>query len=294
MLKHPLSFLLRAFRDFRANQGFLLAGAVAYYTLLSIIPLFSLLLVALSHIVDEVLLMDTLTRYAQLVLPERSTEVVEQIATFLSHRDVFSWFLVIVLLFFSSIAFSVLENALSVIFYHRVAIRHRHVITSALIPFLFIFLLGVGFLIVTFIASGLQAIEETHLILLGLDLSLGPVSAGLLYLLGLGGQILMLTAIYMVMPVGQMSWRHALVGGITAGLLWEITRHLLVWYFSTLSLINVVYGSLATVIIVLLTLEVAAVILLFGAQVIAEYERFKQKGTLKGPSEPLRTSALPR
>jgi len=38
------------------------------------------------------------------------------------------------------------------------------------------------------------------------------------------------------------------------------------------SLVNVVYGSLATVVIVLLTLETAAIILLLGAQVIAELE----------------------
>lgn len=36
---------------------------------------------------------------------------------------------------------------------------------------------------------------------------------------------------------------------------------------------SVVYGSLATTVIVLLTLEAAALILLFGAQLIAELER---------------------
>jgi uncharacterized BrkB/YihY/UPF0761 family membrane protein len=46
-----------------------------------------------------------------------------------------------------------------------------------------------------------------------------------------------------------------------------------VWYFSTLSIVNIVYGTFATAIIVLLSLETAAFILLFGAQVISEYER---------------------
>ena len=82
-----------------------------------------------------------------------------------------------------------------------------------------------------------------------------------------------MTSIYLVMPVGRLSVRHALIGGITAAFLWEMTRHVLVWYFSTLSLVNVVFGAFATVIIILLTLEAAAIILLFGAQVIAEYER---------------------
>ena len=34
-----------------------------------------------------------------------------------------------------------------------------------------------------------------------------------------------------------------------------------------------VYGSLTTAIVVLLSLEIAATLLLFGAQVISEYER---------------------
>ena len=83
----------------------------------------------------------------------------------------------------------------------------------------------------------------------------------------------MLTSIYLVMPVGRPKLRHALIGAVTAAVLWEITRHVLVWYFATLSQVSVVYGSLTTAIVVLLSLEIAATALLLGAQVISEYER---------------------
>jgi membrane protein len=55
--------------------------------------------------------------------------------------------------------------------------------------------------------------------------------------------------------------------------MWEITRHVLVWYYSTISQIQLVYGSLTTSIAVLLSVEIGAIVLLLGAQVIAEYER---------------------
>ncbi|TMG91308.1 MAG: YihY/virulence factor BrkB family protein, partial [Betaproteobacteria bacterium] len=97
-----------------------------------------------------------------------------------------------------------------------------------------------------------------------------------------------LTSIYLVMPVGRPSWRHALFGGVTATVLWEITRRVLVWYFGTLSQVSVVYGSLTTSIVVLLSLEIAATLLLLGAQVIAEYERIGTKGQGATP-QPLRT-----
>ena len=46
------------------------------------------------------------------------------------------WVLLVTMLFFSSLAFTVLENAMSVIFLHRVAVRKRRYIVSALLPYL--------------------------------------------------------------------------------------------------------------------------------------------------------------
>jgi uncharacterized BrkB/YihY/UPF0761 family membrane protein len=53
----------------------------------------------------------------------------------------------------------------------------------------------------------------------------------------------------------------------------EFLLRVLVWYYSTISLVNVVYGSLTTAVVALLSIEIAVIILLFGAQVIAEFER---------------------
>jgi membrane protein len=285
VLKHPVAFTMRVLRSFRANQGYLLAGAVAYNTLLSILPLLILILIVMAHFVDEGALLTTLSRYLDLIVPGQSDMIMGELSVFLEHRHVIGWVLVATLLFFSSLAFTVLENAMSVIFYHRVVIRRRRFVISALIPFLCILFLGIGALIVTFVAGALEAMGKESVEFMGHTRSLVGISGFLLYLVGVGGEVIVLTAIYMVMPVGRPSWRHALIGGVTAGLLWELTRHVLVWYFSTLSQIRIVYGSLATAIVVLLSLEVAALVLLLGAQVIAEYERSDRQGGNK----PLRT-----
>ena len=81
-----------------------------------------------------------------------------------------------------------------------------------------------------------------------------------------------------------------LIGGASAGLLWELTRPALGWYFGTLSQVSVVYGSLTTAIVVLLSLELASTLLLLGAQVIAEYERFGT-ASFQAPPEPMRLGA---
>ncbi len=271
--RHPVRFAVGVLRAFRANQGLLLAGAVAYYALLSLVPLLILMLIALARIVDQDQLLGTLADYLEFVVPGQSGAVIDQLRVFLAHRHVVGGVLLASLLFFSAMAFTVLENAMSVIFFHRVAIRRRHALVSALLPYLFIFFLGLGLLLATIVSGKLALLAARDATAPGLANSLQHLAHVLLYLIGVAGEILVLTAIYLVMPVGRVSWRHALIGGVTAGLLWEGTRHIIVWYYGSLSYIQVVYGSLTTAIALLLSVEIAALLLLLGAQVIAEYER---------------------
>ena len=292
VLTNPGKFAWRVLKAFKKNQGLLLAGAVAYYALLSIVPLLILSVIALSHWVDQAELLHTIGRYLEWLMPGQSKAISGELANFLEHREVVGWVLLGTMLFFSSLAFTVLENAMSVIFLHRIAIRKRRYWISVLLPYAYILSLGFGLLVVTLVSASLQGMGENSVHVLGRDFSLSGVSGILLYLLGLAGEIFVLTSVYMVMPVGRLSWQHALGGGVTAALLWEITRHILVWYFSTLSQVNVVYGSLTTAIVVLLSLEIAAMLLLLGAQVISEYERI-DKPEQPAPANPLQVGDQP-
>ncbi len=286
ILRHPGGFVMCVLKGFRANQGLLLAGAVAYYTLLSMIPLLILMLIALSNFIDEARLFATLSEYLQFVVPGQADALVSELRHFLRNRTEVGGVLLITMILFSALAFTVLENAMSVIFIHRVAVRRRRFIVSALLPYLFILFLAIGLVVVTVVAGKLSVLATRDITVFGVPHSLEDLSGYLLYLLGVVGEILMLTAIYLVMPVGRLSFRHALIGGISAGLLWEITRHILVWYYGTISQVRLVYGSLATAITVMLSVEIAAIVLLLGAQVIAEYERIGREAADK-PAKPL-------
>ncbi|MGV3742498.1 MAG: YihY/virulence factor BrkB family protein [Burkholderiaceae bacterium] len=244
--------------------------------MLSIVPLLMLIVIVLSHVVDETELLLTLGRYLEWIIPSQSKSIVAELTNFMTDRHIIGWVLLMTLLFFSSLAFTALENAMSVIFNHRVAIHRRHFLISAFLPYCYILSLGAGILLVTVVAGSLQVMGEESVRLLGHSWSLSGISRILLYLLGFVGEILLLTSIYLVMPVGRLSVRHALIGGVTAAVLWEITRHLLVWYLASLSQVSLVYGSLTTAIIVLLSLELGAILLLYGAQVIAEYENLEK------------------
>jgi membrane protein len=271
-LKRFGNFFLRVLIGFKRNQGLLLAGAVAYYTLLSIIPMLALILVGFSHFIKEEQLYITILQNLQLVIPSHAEMIAGQIWSFLDRRQLVGAFGILFMLFFSSMAFTVLESAMAIIFSHRARRHRRHFLISAIIPYVYIFLMGLGLFLITIVSGALDALAYKHIILFGFDLNMQYPSRIALYFSGIFGMVAMLTSLYLVMPVGRTSLRYALAGGVTAAVLWEIIRHILVWYYATLSLVNVIYGSLATAVVALLSIEIAVIIVLLGAQVIAEFE----------------------
>ncbi len=276
-MQHPLAFCRQVITGFNKNQGLLLAGAVAYYALLSVVPLLIVAVIVLSHVVPQDELLVTLGQYLEWLVPGQSKSLLNDISGFINSGVGTSVVLSATLLFFSSLAFSTLEKAMAVIFAHRNAVHKRHALVSAVLPYCFMLSLAIGLLVVTVISVGLQMVAQETVHAFGRDWSLNGVSGGMIYLIGLSVEIFIYTATYIILPIGTTRWQHALVGGVTAAVLWEVIRHTLVWYFTHLSKISVVYGSLTTAIVALFSMEIAALLLLFGAQVIAEYEQAGQE-----------------
>ncbi len=266
------SFLKRVVTGFLRNQGLLLSGAVAYYTLLSIIPLSIIALIVLTNFIEEQQLILTLSTYLEMVIPGYAATLTEQVQAFLENRKVVGIIGFLGMLFFSSTAFSMLESAFSVIFDSREKFKRRTFFTSAIIPYVYIVLMGAGIVFVAFIVGRIEALESSNLNFFGWSLDPGSATGIVLYILGIIGEVLMFSSIYLVMPSSRIRFRHALIGGITAAILWEITRRVLIWYYSVFTMVNVIYGSITITVVALISIEVVAVILLLGAQVIAELE----------------------
>ena len=280
-IRYAWRFACRVFSRFLANKGFLLASAVSYNTLLSLIPLFALLLVILSHVYDEQRLTELLLAEFGSLMPDQTVLLAQQMQGFLGNRELIGWVGFIVLLFFSSWAFRSLEDAFAVIFSRRQGARRLWI--SAVIPYGFIFVLGLGLLLQAVLVTLLENLSDAQLGILGEHLTVAELSTAMISLFGFIGLAALFTGIYRFMPVADVRLRHAVVGGLVAAILWEIVRNILVWWFSNVSMVNVVYGSLAAVVVVLLTLEAAAIILLLGAQVIAELEpERREPGTESG------------
>ncbi|MGO1773445.1 MAG: YihY/virulence factor BrkB family protein [Halomonas sp.] len=279
LLPQLAHFAWRVLRNFLKNHGVLLAGGVGYNILLSIVPLFALLVVLLTQVVDQQHLLNVLAIQARHMAPAHAEVLLEAVRSLLESRDVIGILSFPILLLFSSFAFRMLEDALAIIF-HAPESPHikRSVWVSVMLPYAFMVVLGAGLMVLTLAVTLASSLNTLVMLLFDRELPLAGLSEPVLNLASFIGVFLLFSAIYKVLPVVQIALRRALVGGFVAALMWEGVRLLLVYYFVNLSFVNAVYGSLATLVIVLISLEVGTIILLLGAQVIAELERNTRLG----------------
>jgi membrane protein len=268
-----MRFIGRVLRDFfLRNHGLLLTGAVAHSMILSLIPLSAVLVVGISHYIDRKLLMETLTTEISLIAPGFEIMLTEVLEGFLRNRHLVGGVGLIFLISLSSIAFRVLEDAFALIFHRPLPALKRKFWLSVLMPYLFVLIAAAGLILITSANAVIDARSRSDFSIPGLDTLLQHHLASILYLIGVFGLILLFSLFYKIMPVARISFKRALAGGVTAALLWEVVRHLMVAFYTKVSIVNVLYGSMATIIVVLLTMEAVALILLLGAQVIANLE----------------------
>lgn len=279
MLERFVGFVGRVVAAFLKNRGILLAGGVGYNALLSLVPFLTLTVAALSLFFDEQRILGILRPQLRVVVPQHADAILQNVEAFFRNQVTLSVVSVVVLLFFSSLAFRMLEEAVAQIFHASGAtVPRRKFWISALLPYSFIVLLVFGLFFMTLLTSGLDAMGGHSVRLFGAERSLQPTARLLLRLVGFVGLVLAFSGIYRVVPVVRVSLRRALIGGLCAAGLWRLVGLFMVYYFTKISMVNVIYGSLATVIVVLLFLEAAFVILLLGAQVIAELEASSTAG----------------
>ncbi|GAA5127740.1 YihY/virulence factor BrkB family protein [Luteolibacter yonseiensis] len=274
-----LRFASRVLRDFfLRNHGLLLTAAVSHNMMLSLIPLSAVLMVVFSHFIDQALLLETIATEISLIAPGFAPTLTEVLEGFLKSRQLIGWVGLFSLFAFSSLAFRVMEDAMAIIFQRPLAPLKRKFWISALMPYLFIFIVAIGLIVITAVNAFIDAQNQRNFTFLSFDVLLHKHLNHLIYLTGLLGLVLLFTLFYKIMPVVKVSFKRALAGGLTATILWEMVRHLLVTYYTKISIVNMLYGSMATIVIVLLIMESVALILLLGAQVIADLQRSADAG----------------
>ena len=102
----------------------------------------------------------------------------------------------------------------------------------------------------------------------GVKMALGVLEFLLLW----GG----ISALYRLVPNTYVAWRPVLVGSFLTALVLEGARSVLAWYLASMPTFSLIYGTFATVPILLVWIYTAWVVVLFGAVLVASWPSLSQ------------------
>ncbi|HZO55451.1 MAG TPA: YihY/virulence factor BrkB family protein [Bryobacteraceae bacterium] len=148
-----------------------------------------------------------------------------------------------------------------------------------------------GYAALLVLTSALPAVGASALILFGDkterwmlaylsgDVTLSRVTSGLLFagqvlrlLVSFSAVVLVTMLLYRIGPRKRQSWAAVWRGSIVATVLWFLLTLAFGWYVRNLSNYNVMYGSVATVIALIVWMYMLSIITLFGCAYNAAYE----------------------
>jgi membrane protein len=115
-------------------------------------------------------------------------------------------------------------------------------------------------------------LEATRNYMAQLPLGVGKVVSLLFRLLPFAILGVGFALFYQLMPNTKVDWRAALAGGMVGGCLWQMNNMLSVLYVSRVVTNSKIYGSLGMVPVVMIGLYFSWIILLFGAQVAYAFQ----------------------
>lgn len=249
-----------------------LSAALAFYTILSMIPILFLLISAAGYLFgssEEVHQMAL--SFFERFFPQASALIFREVKAISQRAGVLGWVGILSMIWTASIIFSSLEFAMGVVF--RVEER-RSFLRSKLLALSMIPASAVVFSLSLFVTAFSEVIQTLDLKLFGKDLG---NSALLEFIVGYAFPYLILalafTAIYKIIPNISISFRHSLVGGASCAFLFELAKHFFTWYLTSSKPYSVIYGSLEAIVILVVWVFYSSNILLFCAEVVSAYRR---------------------
>ena len=260
-----------AFQRFHAHSGPDRAAAVAYYTLLSLLPLliFAISLgMAVAGSFDAAY--GATVFLLQGVIVHMDHDTMQTLREFVERAVQFRWASIVLLAWTARRCFSALFSALSAVF----EVKARGFAGGNLMALTMVVVTGAG-LMVSLALTTLRATFE------GLFARYAPViigAAGFLHrlldlvLTTVVPVIIAMTFFFMVyrfVPKRVVSSRDALIGALLATVMWEGAQKGFAYYVRNLTHYAGLYGTLEGLIVLALWLELSVSIILYCGEVVA-------------------------
>jgi len=253
-------FCVLSVRQANEDGVWLTASALAFVTLLSLIPL----LTAFSFIGARVF-----SQYPQRslevlvqVLPYSDKTVIDKITEFLDQAGTIHGFGVFAFFATSLFLFSTVEETLNKVW----NVSRRRPFRARLLSFGLLLFWGPLLVGATF--SSLILMRQTPVLRLLAEQSF------LLSILPFVATVIGLTMLYWVVPYTTVRLRNALAGGLLSGILLELVRQASGSFVQIFRNVNVVYGSFAFAMIFMISIELTWMIILLGAEAAYTAQHF--------------------
>jgi len=258
--------LQQASARFSRDGCSLMAAAIAFYGLLSLVPLGALAISVFGRMLGSSEAAEQqVASFLRSSLPAGDADVSQAIRQFTHPSG--RWFIEIIgvlgLLWAGSRLFHTLEDVLTRVWSGHG--RGRHFLLRNLIAFAATIIAGFIFLAITLITTAAAALASRAALLQELPAFLNPGP----WLRAFGGPLaawLMFLLTYKFLPQARARWAEATVGAAAAAVLWEITRLAFAALLKHSAAYGQLYGSLAGAVVVSVWIYFSASIMLVGAE----------------------------
>ena len=247
---------------FREDRLGITASSLTFTTTISLVPLFTVALAIFSAFPMFDRLQVTLQRWLvqSLVPPDIAKQVFSYLNQFAGKAGQIGWAGALVLLVTALALILTIDRKLNDIW----RVRQPRSFTQRVLVYWAVLTLG-PLLLAGSLTVTTYAVTASRGVVSGVPGGVRLLLETIQFALLTGG----IAALYRYVPNTRVRWSHALIGSILVATGLELAKKLLAWYLAQVPTYSVVYGTFATVPILLVWFYVAWVILLLGAVVAA-------------------------
>ena len=253
-------FIQLVVRQYEIDRGPRIASALTFTTLLALVPLLAVLFALFSRFPAFYEFLELGQDYLfKTFAPAVGVELKEHINAFVFQAQRLTSIGLLVLLVSVFFTLHTIDTALNDIWHVN---KKRHPLVKVLAYFTIV-LVGPLLLVISISLSTYVATIPLFNRLVGYEL----VSTNMLPLLPIVTALLAFTLLYKWVPGTSVRWRHALIGGMTAMLFFEVAKHGFTFYLKWFPSYEIIYGAIAAIPLTLIWLFVSWTVVLIGAQV---------------------------
>lgn len=279
VLKAAVEVLYQSVKDLFVDDGPQWASAVAYYALLSSLPLLIVGITVIGFVADPEPVVRQVVEVLGDFLPQGEEEVEDVVDDAMAAQGQFGIIAFLGLLWSGTRVFMALTRAMNIAF----GVDDRYGFFRRLgVEVLMLFTVGLFFVFA--LMSGYLTTE------LWSAVSLLPGNDGVAYELStllVRASILVLAffLVYRLVPRGNHPWRAALTGAVVATVLFLSGSPLFRYWVTQFGDHDVIYGRMAMLVVILLWVWVASLITIFGGEVAAHTESMVFSGKSRADLE---------